>query len=86
MCVFQTVRLDLRAAWPPMAPAQTFIGTVIYMSPERLRGDEYGATADIWSFGLVLLQAATGQHPFKGMAHPGAGLPSLSPRQGPLLA
>eukprot|EP00668_Euglena_longa_P046349 GGOE01062034.1.p1 GENE.GGOE01062034.1~~GGOE01062034.1.p1 ORF type:complete len:554 (-),score=207.83 GGOE01062034.1:165-1826(-) len=50
-----------------MAPAQTFIGTVIYMSPERLRGDEYGATADIWSLGLVLLQAATGQHPFRGM-------------------
>jgi len=49
-----------------MAPAQTFIGTMIYMSPERLRGTEYGATADMWSLGLVLLQLATGTHPFKG--------------------
>ncbi|KAG5179331.1 kinase-like domain-containing protein [Tribonema minus] len=38
-------------------------GTVKYMAPERLRGEPYGLAADIWSFGLVLLECAS-QHPF----------------------
>uniref|UniRef100_A0A7S1IWY4 mitogen-activated protein kinase kinase n=1 Tax=Eutreptiella gymnastica TaxID=73025 RepID=A0A7S1IWY4_9EUGL len=50
-----------------MAPAQTFVGTVIYMSPERLKGHGYSPTADLWSLGLVLIHAATGVHPFRGM-------------------
>jgi serine/threonine protein kinase len=31
------------------------------MSPERLRGEDYGPAADIWSLGLVLLELATRQ-------------------------
>mmetsp|Transcript_54293 Transcript_54293/g.90514 ORF Transcript_54293/g.90514 Transcript_54293/m.90514 type:complete len:358 (+) Transcript_54293:636-1709(+) len=50
-----------------MTPANTFVGTVIYMSPERLKGQEYGINADIWSLGLVLLFAATGMHPFRNL-------------------
>jgi serine/threonine protein kinase len=37
------------------------IGTFRYMSPERLRGEDYGPAADIWSLGLVLLELATRQ-------------------------
>ncbi|KAG5177228.1 kinase-like domain-containing protein [Tribonema minus] len=46
------------------ALASTVVGTFRYMSPERLRGDEYGAAADVWSLGLVILELATGQVPF----------------------
>ena len=35
------------------------VGTVLYMSPERLSGSDYSYPADIWSLGLTLIQLAT---------------------------
>ena len=34
------------------------------MSPERIRNDPYNYLSDIWSFGLVILECATGKYPF----------------------
>jgi serine/threonine protein kinase len=42
----------------------TFVGTATYMSPERAVGHDYSFSADVWSFGMVLYEMATGQHPF----------------------
>lgn len=42
----------------------TFVGTATYMSPERAIGHDYSFTADVWSFGMVLYEMATGRHPF----------------------
>ena len=36
----------------------TWVGTVSYMSPERLKGESYFADTDIWSLGLVLVECA----------------------------
>jgi len=44
-------------------PAIEWIGTVTYMSPERLTGDAYSFSADMWSLGLVLVEAAIGCYP-----------------------
>ena len=38
----------------------TICGTSLYLSPERLRDKSYGSPSDIWAFGLVLLECATG--------------------------
>lgn len=38
----------------------TVVGTARYMSPERLFDKAYGSPSDIWSFGLVLLECASG--------------------------
>ena len=43
---------------------ETFVGTTCYMSPERLSGEAYSYTADVWAFGLILLELATGKYPY----------------------
>mmetsp|Transcript_11821 Transcript_11821/g.11464 ORF Transcript_11821/g.11464 Transcript_11821/m.11464 type:complete len:343 (-) Transcript_11821:432-1460(-) len=48
-----------------LAMCGTFVGTFKYMSPERIRNQPYGYMSDIWSFGLVLMECATGEYPFK---------------------
>eukprot|EP01084_Bolivina_argentea_P305754 528223_1 len=44
--------------------AQTMVGTIRYMSPERLAGQPYGSPGDIWSFGIFMLEMATRSLPF----------------------
>lgn len=48
-----------------LAPVHSFIGTAVYMSPERISGDSYSVSADIWSLGLSFFAIAVGYVPFR---------------------
>jgi serine/threonine protein kinase len=74
---------ELRALPSPKAaeadgaaePATAWVGTVTYMSPERLTGSGYSFSADVWSLGIVLAESALGRYPYclSPTARPTAG-------------
>jgi serine/threonine protein kinase len=77
-----------------MEECATFVGTVPYMSPERLVGERYSFASDIWGLGICVLECVTGTYPFMKDGVPARGFweimnciktrppPRLEPNQG----
>lgn len=61
----RTVLIDLLSEHAPSSPHR-FAGTAAYMAPEHGRGEVAGPATDMYSLGVVLFEALTGELPFVG--------------------
>eukprot|EP00189_Rhodosorus_marinus_P009888 CAMPEP_0184743414 /NCGR_PEP_ID=MMETSP0315-20130426/6288_1 /TAXON_ID=101924 /ORGANISM="Rhodosorus marinus, Strain UTEX LB 2760" /LENGTH=593 /DNA_ID=CAMNT_0027214675 /DNA_START=707 /DNA_END=2488 /DNA_ORIENTATION=+ len=48
-----------------VSKAATFVGTMAYLSPERLKGSQYTTAGDVWGLGISICECLLGRYPFE---------------------
>ena len=64
--LLQAVHGDATQSIGPFDSGAQVAGTLPYMPPEVLRGEEADHRSDLWALGVILYEASAGQQPFRG--------------------
>jgi len=83
--VGEAVLADEAAMTRAVTQQGQILGTLHYMSPEQLQGQETGPSSDIFAFGLVLYEMLTGKRPFDGSS-PASVIAAILERPAPSIA
>ena len=78
----------VRAAYAGQSQDNQIVGTVGYLSPEQVEGEEIGPASDVYSAGIVLFELLSGQTPFSGkddISHAYARLSEVVPAPSSLI-
>src|SRR5262249_16660786 len=67
-----------------LSTAGEVVGTAPYMAPEQMRGAAVDARSDLFSFGILLYELASGTRPFVGSSFPEVGFAIPPPPPAPL--
>jgi serine/threonine protein kinase/Tfp pilus assembly protein PilF len=80
--------VDLTRTASPLALSADgqVVGTAPYMAPEQIRGEVVDARADLFSFGILIYELATGQRPFSGKTYIDVGSAILHDHPRPLVS
>ena len=70
----------------PFSAAGQVVGTVPYMAPEQVRGEAVDARTDLFAFGIILYELASGRRPFSGPSPADVGSAILRDTPEPLAA
>jgi hypothetical protein len=74
--IAKTLATTVPSGESDLMTAGGLVGTIEYMAPEQLRGEEPSAAWDVWALAVVAYEMLTGSHPFAGTA------PGDAPRLG----
>ncbi|MGA2589862.1 MAG: protein kinase [Bryobacteraceae bacterium] len=64
--LFKEAPAEVTLSMRPLDSDSRIVGTLPYMAPEVLRGEQGDFRSDLWALGVVLYEAAAGQLPFRG--------------------
>jgi serine/threonine protein kinase len=76
---------SLMATTPPLTELGSILGTVQYMAPEQIEGQEVDARTDIFAFGAVVYEMLTGRKAFEGRSQAGVMASILNRDPAPML-
>ncbi len=83
---FAGAQASMLPTTPPLTQMGSILGTIQYMAPEQIEGQEADARSDIFAFGAVVYEMLTGRKAFEGKSQPGVMAAILNRDPGPISA
>jgi serine/threonine protein kinase len=84
--VFAGSQVSILPKTPPLTQMGSILGTIQYMAPEQIEGQDADARSDIFAFGAVVYEMLTGRKAFEGKTQPSVTAAILNRDPAPMSA